>query len=400
MKTKFLLLALVAVAALSCKKENELDPKVQADKLANLPIDGNPVPELDVAKFARNIEAYLDGRVAGYGYTIYHKGQAFWLDNGGGGWARKQSDPPAKAHGAYVRQGTASVTKYITALATIATLEKAGVSLDDKLYTYLPTNWKPSVFFKELTFKRLLAHETGLKNYGREFGDLKKTVEGPVDIMEYVNSDADYDNVNYDLAAIIIPYVSAKHNFPADYQVLKGLEKNPTELYKQLATRFIGIARASVFKPAGIQQWNVMDWYTWDNNGIIDPSLGTLGYTTVSGNEKGSEKGDSRPNGGAGGLYCSTAEMGKIQFAAANGKIVSTANYKRMQEQELGYDGVYNGKHGKYYWKNGGANRHETIVADFGETQVAVFTNSRTSDIGNGLGVLGKAYDDAWAIKK
>ncbi|SIO01608.1 serine hydrolase [Chitinophaga niabensis] len=398
MKTRNILLAIVAVAALSCKKE---DIKVKADnKLADLPLGGNPVPELDVTQFAKNIENYLNTRVSGYGYTISHNGTIFYLDNGGGGWARKQSDPPAKAHGATVRQGTASVTKYITALTTVATLEKYNISLDEKLYKYLPTNWKPSGLFKMLSFKNLLAHETGLINYGREFSDLKLTVEGPVQIGELIDSTRDYDNINYDLAAIIIPYVSAKHGFPADYQVLKGLEKNPNELYKQLASRFIGQARVYVFKPAGINQWQVMDWYTWDNNGIIDASQGTLGYTTVYGNEKGSEKGDSRPNGGAGGLYCSAFEMAKIQLAAAQGKIVSAANYKRMREQRLGFDGIYPGKHGKYYWKNGGANRHETIVADFGPTQVAVFTNSRTSDIGNGLDVLGKAYDDAWEVKK
>ncbi|WP_343306295.1 serine hydrolase [Chitinophaga niabensis] len=398
MKTRNILLAFVAVAALSCKKEENI--KVQADnKLAALDLEAN-VATLDVAKFAGNIERYLNGKVAGYGYTIFHEGNVFYLDNGGGGWSRKQSDPPATPHGAHVRQGTASVTKFITGLAATAVLQKYNLSLDEKLYKYLPSNWKPSAEFKQLSFKRLLAHETGLINNGGDFADYKKTVEGPVKMDEFTDSIRNYDNINFGLVAIVLPYVSAKHGFPQDAQVLKNLEGNPNELYKQLASRYLSLVRVNVFKPAGLLHWSVMDWCVWNNNGPMNAALGTLGYTTVFGNEKGSLKGDERANGGAGGLYCSSWEMAKIQLSAAQGKIVNAANYKRMREQRLGFDGIYAGKHGKYYWKNGGANRHETIVADFGPTQVAVFTNSRTSDIGNGLGVLGKAYDDAWEVKK
>lgn len=398
-KVAFSIVACAALFSTSCKKENILEEKVQADgKVAGLDLGTND-PQLDVAKFAKGIETYLNGRVAGYGYTIFHKGELFFLGNGGGGWARKKSDPPAIAHNAYEKQGAASVTKFVTALAIVAALEKYDLSLDEKLYKYLPTNWKPSAEFKKLSFKRLLAHETGLIKNGGEFSEYKLTVEGPIKQAEFKDSLRVYNNINYGLAAILLPYISARNGFPQDNAVLKGLENNPKELYKQLGIRFINQTRLFVFKPAQLIEWQYMNWCVWSGYGVRDASEGTLGYTTVNGLEKGSEKEDLRENGGAGGLYLSPWAMAMIQVYAADGKIVSKTNYKRMKEQRLGFDGIYYGDHGKYYWKNGGANRHETIIADFGPTQVAVFTNSQTSDIGNGLGVLGAAYDAAWVKK-
>jgi hypothetical protein len=67
-----------------------------------------------------------------------------------------------------------------------------------------------------------------------------------------------------------------------------------------------------------------------------------------------------------------------------------------MKDKLLGFDAVVNGKRGKYYWKNGGANHRETMIFDFGKTQVAVFANSSTSEIGNKSSILVNAYETAW----
>jgi len=145
--------------------------------------------------------------------------------------------------------------------------------------------------------------------------------------------------------------------------------------------------------------WNVATFCPWNNNGIINPESGSKGYTTANGNEPGTTNGDSRRNGGAGGLYISTAEFGRIQNSAAQGLIVSSAGYQVMKSKLLGFDAVVSGKYGKYYWKNGGANNRETMIFDFGKTQVAVFATSGTSEIGNKSSILVGAYESAWIVK-
>lgn len=395
------LLACAALSVASCEKENQLAEKLSSAELgktSGLGLENNL--RFDPVKFAQGIENYMEGKVSGYGYAIYHEGLPYYIANGGGGYARKPHDAPAKLHGAYVRQGIASSTKFITALTTVALLEKCNVSLKEKLYHYLPSGWKPSAEFKELDFERLIGQRTGLISYGSgSYGNLRRTVEDGVNKAQFESGDWFYNNVNFDIAAIVLPYVYAKKKSPADYNALKALESNPTELYKGLCQRYIGIVRVNVFKPAGHIHYGVMDWRPWDNNGPINPLTGTLGYTTISGTEKGTPKGDNRLNPGPGGLYISAAEFAQIQSAAARGKIVSAAGYKAMRDKLLGFDGFRNGKHGRYTFKNGGANNHETMIFDFGITQVAVFANIRISDIGNDPMILVNAYDNAWVTK-
>jgi CubicO group peptidase (beta-lactamase class C family) len=396
----FGMLTCAALSAVSCKKENQLaEPLSSADLNKASGLGDLAILEFDGMKFAQNIENYMQGKVSGYGYAIYHEGMPYYIGNGGGGYSRKPQDAPATLHGAQVRQGIASSTKFVTALATISMLEQCGIGLNEKLYHYLPSNWKPTAEFKQLDFERLLSHSCGLINLGGDYAGLKRTVEDGVDMVRFNAKTRLYNNVNFTLAAFILPYVYAKKKSPLDYLALKSLEGNPTALYNGLGQRFIGIARVNVFKKAGLLHYGVMDWTTWNNNGPIHPSTGTLGYTTVSGAEKGTQKGDSRPNGGAGGLYISASEFAKIQLAASEGKIVSTAGYKAMRDRLLGFDGFRIGAHGRYTFKNGGANNHETMIFDFGKTQVAVFANSGTSEIGNDPMILVNAYDKAWVPK-
>lgn len=390
----FSVLTSTVLLSSSCKKENQVAPSLDAQTVAGI---GDIVSaQFDPEKFAEGIEAYMNGKVAGYGYTIAYDGKLFYKGVGGGGWARKAVDAPATKHGANVRQGIASSTKFITALTTVATLEKCGVKLTDKVYPYLPTNWKPTNEFKQITFEQLLCHRTGLINYGEEIADLKKTVEGGVNLQRFNDSAYFYDNVNYWMPIILLPYVYAKKFSPADYTYLKSIQNNSEALYKALGSRYISMARVYIFKPSGLLHWQAVDWCTWNNLGPINPALGTLGYTTVNGQEKGTQKGDNRSNGGAGGLYISASEFARIQRATAKGEIISLANYKAMKDKLLGFDGAYQGKRGKYSWKNGGANNHETIIFDFGPVQVAVFANSRASEFGNDRSIISNAYDKAW----
>ena len=350
----------------------------------------------DGLKFGKSIENYMNGKVAGYGYNVIHDG--LLVAAGGNGWARKQFESNPTKHSYQQRQGIASSAKFVTALATIALLEKYNIPLDSPVYPYLPVTWKPTANFKKITFERLLAHQTRL-NYGTtgsEWQKFKAAVEDP-NLVD--GTTRQYDNINFSLMAIILPYIGFKETNSKTTAELAALEKNSDTWYTidALGLRFRNIVRNYVFKPSQMQYWSVADYAAWNNYGLMPAENGTKGYPSANGNEPGTLKGDSRINGGAGGLYISPNEFGHIQSAAAEGKIISAENYKQMKSKLLGLDGVVNGVYGKYYWKNGGANNHETMIFDMGRTQICVFTNTNLSEIGNKPSIIANAYDAAWS---
>ncbi|SIO01584.1 serine hydrolase family protein [Chitinophaga niabensis] len=400
MKTKNILLVFVAVAALSCKKE---DIKVQAEgKIAGIgELAGGPQAEFNPMLFARKIGEFMNGKTAGYGYTVMHEGKAYYVGNGGGGCSRCPIDFTNVPYGAQTRMGTTNATQFVTVLATIAALEKYGLKLDEKLYHYLPSNWKPTEAFKQLDFFRLLTGATGFWYYGNdhgmEFDDLKKTVENGLQMEEFQTGYRDPNvKINYNLAVILLPYLNAKKGFPAELMLLKSLENNPYELYKHLGSRFIEQVRTNVFKKADLLYWNITDYRVWSNYGPMVSSLGTLGYPSPDPKVHGTSAPDYRKNGGAGGLYISPYEFGQIQSAAARSKIISKEHYRIVKEELMGYSGFVNGEHGRYVWKNDVIDKkHEIMFFDFGNTQVVVFANSNTSKIANGM-KLADLYDESW----
>ncbi|GAB2767519.1 hypothetical protein GCM10027275_07390 [Rhabdobacter roseus] len=408
MKTKIIKVASLSLlfgaslVGTSCKND-DIFPETSQSEANNhssaRTIDNLAVVQFNVDKFAENIETYMNGKVAGYGYTIMHEGQIYYRGKGGGGWARRAVDGTPVEHSAQQRQDIASSTKFATALATVALLEKYKLSLQEPVYLYLPTNWKPSENFKKLTFERLLSHRTGLINYNGDWNNMKKSVEGEMKLDEFLKNTRTYNNINYSLLGVILPYLIAKKEFPADYAALKKLEDKPTEIYPATGIRFTGLMRKYVFQPAGIQNWSVVDFGVWNNNGPMAAEQGSRGYATANGNETGLVNGDYRRNGAPGGLYISPTEFAQIQRRAAEGKIVSATNYQVMKDKLLGFDGTFNGSRGKYYWKNGGANHRATMIFDFGKTQVAVFANSSTSEISSKASILINAYESAWIAK-
>jgi len=385
----------------SCKN-NDVMPETNFAETGNHSAtrSGNfAILQFDGEKFGKAIETYMNGKVAGYGYNVMHDGVL--VAGGGGGWARKQFESNPVKHSYQQRQGIASSTKFVTALATVAMLEKYNIPLSAYVYLYLPVSWKPSETFKKITFERLLAHRTGLINNGGTWEELKKTVEGPIQQNEFDDNIRDYDNINYALLGVVLPYVVIKKTQSLTNQQLFALESLSGSWYSTsgLGFQFRNIVRNFVFKPAGLQYWNIMDYAVWNNYGLMNAELGTKGYPSANGTEPGLLKGDTRINGGAGGLYISPNEFGQIQLAAAQGKIVTDEIYEEMKTKRLGFDGIVNGARGKYYWKNGGASNHETMIFDMGRTQICVFANSGTSQIGNDATIIANAYDSAWVIK-
>ncbi|MBK9108472.1 MAG: serine hydrolase [Saprospiraceae bacterium] len=391
MKNSILNTALYTISALllisfsSCEKDIEtLETIDQPVDLSTRGPGDIAAYTIDVKKFATLIEDNYKNQVSGLSYVIYNNNQIYYNGTGGKGWARRPVDAPQVAHSAQQRQGIASTTKYATALVVAKMLEKNGKTLDEKIHPYFPTNWKPHADFKKITFRQLLAHETGLFKYGNKYAHVKRTVEGGIDIAEYNNKVRDYDNINYFLPHYIIPYMIGKLENPNYLAQLKTLESDTNKLKDNLAIAFLNSFRNLVFKPAGLKYWDKVSFSAWNNNGPMNPENGNKFYTSLNMSEKGSNKSDGNYGSGPGGLYISASEYGQVISAAVQGKIVSKSMYQIMRQERLGFDWTGSWSKGNYYAKNGAAGSKEMLI-DFGTLQLYVMTNCNLSDLHTNL---------------
>ena len=359
--------------------------------------------QFDANLFRSKIDAYLKTQnLAGYGFSIIVNGQTQNPGNGGDGWARKAVDSPSLKHGGTIRNELASCSKFITALSVGRALEMAGLSLDDKIWPYVPTYMTPSTGFKNISFRQLLSHHSGVKNYGSQndadnghLTDMEHTIEDGIDGNTY--DTYVYSNMGYALGRILVPYIIWKKVQKLSTAEIQAKEVNKAQLDYTLADCFLQFTQTNVFYKAGLSDWNQIGATYWGNN---QP---TLYYASTNAAETGASKTSDIRNLGPGGFDLSAQELAMVVTAARTNKIISSdllaqfkAGYKKAQ---MGFDDAMAGKYGNYYWKNGGTDRAESVLVDFDgpqtNVQVAVVANSSNGTF-NSPGWLKDAYDASW----
>lgn len=119
-----------------------------------------PTVEVDTAKVAQTLHAKLgNGNTVGYAFAITEDGRL--AATGAGGKARIDKN---LAFTANTRMDIASATKNISAAALLKLVEKRGVTLDTKLWGYLPLDLRANMdeSWKSLTIKHILGHRSGI----------------------------------------------------------------------------------------------------------------------------------------------------------------------------------------------------------------------------------------------
>lgn len=388
---KYYLIALCLLVSISCQKEN-----LQSEFNEELPLEQRDIAlyTLNVKKFATNIENALSGNTPGFAYCIYYNNQVYYNGIGGKGFARRPLDIPSRLHGAQQRQALASTTKFSTAILVAKILEKNGKTLEEKIYKYLPSDWTPHPNFKLISFRQLLAHKSGLIPWGNKYDEMKKMVEEGINLPEYNSQIVDYENINYFMCHYLVPYMVGRLEDPYLLFFLEDNEDDHNFLNYWIAYYYRYFLRLYVFKPAGLQYWDKVDFRAWDNNGPIDNSKGTKFYKTFSLTEQGSDVINRVLESGPGGLYISAAEYAKTINATARGKIISPALYSLMKRELCGFDRALSGKFGPYYYKDGWG-RGSELLFDFGPAQVQIVNNCECFRLDQIPGTIVTAYDDA-----
>jgi hypothetical protein len=381
------------LSSTSCREEEIFKQDIAEEQKAGANAKLGIPTKLDEYLFAENIENYLHN--VGFGYSIYVDGKEIYDGDGGDGYARKLFEEGGlKKHGALERQETLRTTQYVTALAVLKTIKKHNLSLQTKVWPYLPKDWVPSNAFKTLNFEQLLAHKTGLLNH---FGieDIKLSVEGKVNGAKFNSGEREDVDINYVLLGVMMPYVEAvEMKKKGDATKLNLLNKFPMN-FTLYFEEFKKNVRQNVFVPAGLDDVDLIDWQAWDKNGIMSASLSTQGYPEKLGSAPGVDKPYVYATAGATGLYLSASEFAKLQSAVSQNKVVSAADYMLMKNKLFGFDGVLKGSKGAYYYKTGAGYNCETLIMDFGKVQVCILANSPNSDFARNPAAIAQVFENS-----
>ncbi|NNM30764.1 MAG: serine hydrolase, partial [Akkermansiaceae bacterium] len=205
---------------------------------------------IDTNRFAQEIENRFGGNCVGLGYAISQDGQV--VESGGVGNRMLAPDGGPLPFTADTQKGVQSTSKTITAAAILHLLQEKGLNLNSRIEPYLPAYWKRGNGVELLSMKDLLRHESGLTGQGSdadEYQNLKKAIEvGVADGFSFISPTFAYDNVNFALFRIIIPYLEN----PADMANFESHGIKGENLNKRCSERYVKYVRDHVLKPAGI----------------------------------------------------------------------------------------------------------------------------------------------------
>jgi len=405
------LTASLLIATTGCDRLTDIQPEPVSTGQARLGGFDLSNGGFDPALFASKIEARLTGRVPGFGYRIIVNGQPYLNGASGGGRARYAIDAPELAYTANTRQDVASSAKFVTALTVLRILERNGKNSSELVWPYLPTYFKVHPDFKKLRFVDLLSHTSGIVNYANagtqngELNDVQDTVEDGIQLSEFNTSGYDYENMNYGICRVIVPYLIGKLENPGLLSLLKQMESEYAPLNDFLASGFRHYVQHEVMKPAGLVSWNQVDFQPWGSSVSLLTKFYPNNITTVPGSDDPS----NYLNSGAGGLVISANELAQVVAAARAGKIVSASTYKVMKAgkigmHQLGFDDSIIGNHGSYAHKNGLTSNISSVVMDFQgkpgnesavNVQLVITANMGGSDAGR-PGVWAALFDQSW----
>lgn len=347
--------------------------------------------------FDQNLRAQLNGKTIGYTYAIY-EGEGLKKSGVGGHWLLPNEKMTEDR-----RLTALSMGKTITAAAFMKALEEynakawmyaniKAMNLDSYIADFLPKDWTLGDNVNKITFKQLLRHEAGLRNAATcSYEGMQKLINEGVQLSNMNN--ANYENANFCLFRIIIPYMI----YP---DVVKKLTPQTAPL--ETGKLYIKYVQQKIFAPIGHADIDV-----------YQPGPGLNRYYDFN---NLSDYSDDRPKtdltpilrAGAGYWRLSAKEFGKFIAKLRNGKIVSSGAFLSMTTHELGMyrsDSTY----GIYYNHNGGADDAQADWMIFPNEITAVFmANSngglaidpKTNKPITPQDLVRNAYNASWTAKK
>lgn len=385
----------------------------------------DPGFQFDVDLFEQNIRTAFDGVTVGYSYAINQKGKLARAD--GRGQARTAADG-ATSQSQFKRMNIASLTKTMTAVAVLKLLDERKVSVDSSIAPWLPADWTRGPGIDALTFRQLLTHVSGLggrdgnnvlADCGTSFNALRACVAAGV--VEEDQQDYNYNNGNFGLFRIMIPYLSLWAS-PIG-QHCNNHPTCPTATDVSTATTYRYYMQCAIFRPMGLSgPANPFDNDPFDCPGgpdlfPTDPNP-TLFYGLPGEAISGVAEGDWRFVAGGGGWYFSAFEVARfLAHLRYNNAILPKKVRLQMYSDFLGWSdpvafaarvdgvwGIYRShggflQYGPPFNGRGNTQYHASCMMDFyGDIQAVVLVNGLTPNPERCVR-LKNAYEAAWVAK-
>ena len=155
----------------------------------------------DVERFQQNIIDALDGKTVGYSLSITFNGQTY---NGGyaEGLARTAADAPMTAQSPNKDMHVASVSKTLTTIVTLHVLDALGLTPEEHVAPYLPSDWSLGAGVSNLKFKDFMTHRSGFGQQdvsGSSYESLRALIGKDVGAHSF-----NYDNDNFGLMRVAV----------------------------------------------------------------------------------------------------------------------------------------------------------------------------------------------------
>lgn len=305
---------------------------------------------------AAYIDSVMENQVVGYAYVINKDGQM--VASNAQGYARTVEDGnlPMSIN---TRSFTASVTKQITAIATIKILHAAGLTVDEPIESYLPKEWGLGFGFwgaNGVTFRHLMTHTTGL---GQMFAEFKENNDQTAlsswgndwDGLEWVvlnganpGASSSYKNANYAFLRLLIPAIWVEMGGAPYAEVTEGNH----------AIMYIAYVQQQIFEPIGIN--NVVCWIQGGQEEALAYSKDFIAEGGIA------HELFINTCGGYAGLRLSVYELAKyLAYLRHSDEIITTAQLVLANQDMLGWDSS-NGA--GWYWKGGAWSSKYTMALE------------------------------------
>lgn len=248
-----------------------------------------------ITKFAENLDASLTVTTLGYSYAIYYDNSLQKWDQNG--QARRAPDQNVfDINAINTDMNIASCSKSITAIAVLQLLEANKLSVGTLIKNYLPKWWTFGPLIGIITFRDLLAQESGFRPVGRgeTYSEIKDEIALGINANDY--GEPAYRNMNFCILRIIIPILA--NTF--DEQTSQSDSKSEAQTTEQ----FMNYLNTNVFAPMNVE-------------GSCSNHHDVLYYDFSNPNRSGWNPGDECNKSGGGTLSLSANDLAKIMYYAA-----------------------------------------------------------------------------------
>jgi hypothetical protein len=210
---------------------------------------------INLDTFDQGLRNALDPLGVGYCYMMKRKGKLVHLRSSG--WAQLPNDGSV-GWGPHVPMNVASVSKFVTAMATIRLLRESNISVKTPIAGFLPQYWPTGPGVDAITFHDLLRHESGLGGLLNVGGTPSSgpsdfaTAKAQIALGNYGTGTYDYKNINFAILRVLFATLTGTLDPGFDAGTRSPPMSNDTFWDFTSATAYCNYVNDNLFEAASI----------------------------------------------------------------------------------------------------------------------------------------------------